>query len=500
MWTPIFTLQQNETDLATDSLFINDRWDLNQNWSFSLGVRYDKNDAIDASGNKVSDDSKISPRLNATFDPSGNGKHRFTASYGEYASRIVEGPGTGAASAGNPGGIYFSYGGPTLNAAGTPAGELLDTHQVLERLFDWFYSQCNAQGQCGPDNLALVRTAGGPLGSSNGVPGYDIRIGDSLSSPYMREITLGYGVQFATNALARIDLVSRDWRDFYGYRVDQTTPKQNDFLGIPHDVAIVENNNDISREYRGVQFQTNWRPRRFNVGLNYTWAELKGNDEQENAVSGTIGNSPGTIYYNELFGFDRYQPEGYLAADQRHRARAWVGYDVPMPRFLGALNISVLQNYDTGVPYGALQLIELTDYADQLLANTNYIAPNLFPQYYFTDRDEYRTPDISSTNLALNYRFPISRFELFAQGELLNAFNNDGFIVPNVAVSTYATSTDARLAPFNPFTETPVECTATSAAGSCHWFKGATFGQAASATATNWQQQRTYRVSLGVRF
>lgn len=56
------------------------------------------------------------------------------------------------------------------------------------------------------------------------------------------------------------------------------------------------------------------------------------------------------------------------------------------------------------------------------------------PRYYFTDRDAFRTPDITSTNLAVNYRYPITRFELFAQGELLNAFDEENFTVPNVTV------------------------------------------------------------------
>ncbi|HEU4520666.1 MAG TPA: carboxypeptidase regulatory-like domain-containing protein, partial [Thermoanaerobaculia bacterium] len=42
IYTPIFELQQNESDLQTDAFFINDRWDLNQHWSFSLGARFDK--------------------------------------------------------------------------------------------------------------------------------------------------------------------------------------------------------------------------------------------------------------------------------------------------------------------------------------------------------------------------------------------------------------------------------------------------------------------------
>jgi hypothetical protein len=301
--------------------------------------------------------------------------------------------------------------------------------------------------------------------------------------------------------VARVDLVRRSWSDFYATRVDQTTPKQKDFLGIDHDIQIIENTNDIEREYRGIHLQTNWRPGRFNVGLNYTWSELEGNDEQENAVSGTVGNNPGSIYYSELTNFARNLPTGYLDADQRHRIRAYVGYDVPMPRILGQLNISVLQNYDTGTPYGAVEIIDMTDYADELLGpNSTYTAPDLGPQYYFTERDAFRTPDVTSTNIALNYRYPIGRLELFAQGEFLNIFDEENFLTPNVAISTFATSSDARLAPFNPFTETPIECTATSAAGSCHWFKGANFGNAASTQTLDWQRMRGYRVSLGLRF
>ncbi|HEV2721269.1 MAG TPA: carboxypeptidase regulatory-like domain-containing protein, partial [Thermoanaerobaculia bacterium] len=81
-WTPIFTLQQNESDLASDALFVNDRWNLNDHWNFGVGFRYDKNDATDASGNKVAKDARLSPRLNTTYDIKGDGRHRLTASFG----------------------------------------------------------------------------------------------------------------------------------------------------------------------------------------------------------------------------------------------------------------------------------------------------------------------------------------------------------------------------------------------------------------------------------
>jgi hypothetical protein len=478
VWTPIFDLQDEDSDLQTDSIFINDRWDLNDKWSFSIGARYDRNNAIDASGTTVSDDQKISPRLNVTFDPFGNGRHRFTASYADYASRVVDGPATDGASGGNPAYIYFAYTGPALNQPGNPTQ--YTTREVLAMVEQWFNSQCDAQGRCGTDNPELLST-----GVGHSVPGYDARVARTLGSPYVRELTLGYGIQIAANAVARVDLISRDWKDFYASRIDRSTPQENDFLGIGHDIAIIENTNLVSREYRGIQFQSNWRPRRFNIGLNYTWSTLRGSDEQETVNSGTVGNFPGSMYYPELRDFARYQPEGYIAnQDQRHKARLWIGYDLPLPRLVGLLNVSLLQRYDSGVPYSALTQIDLSPYEDELLAGTTYVSAPLTVQYYFSDRGAFRTEDVHATDLSVNYRYPIGRFEIFAQGELVNAFNRGAVVVVNTSVN--------QLADFNPFTETPVE--------GVHWAKGSLFGQAPSASSVNFQTMRTYRLSAGIRF
>jgi outer membrane receptor for ferrienterochelin and colicin len=506
-WTPIFALQQNESSFGSDSAFVNDRWDFNEHWSFSLGLRYDKNDATDASGNKVSKDSKITPRLNATYDLGGNGHHRLTASYAQYASRIVDGPASSQASAGTPATIYFQYLGPAINPAGTPTDKLVDTHAALQTMFDWFQHTCNAAGKCGTDNLDLIRTTG-PFGTSGSVPGFTSRINGSLSSPYVGEFTVGYGAQWASNLVTRVDLISRDWKDFYAFRVDSSTPRESDFLGLKHDVSLVENSNDITRKYRGIQFQGNWRPSRFNVGVNYTYSTLKGNDEQESPTSGTVGNSPGSIFYPELNNFSQNQPVGYLSQDERHRARVWVGYDVPMPRVLGALNISLLQNYDSGLPYSAVSTVDLSDYADTLLKGTTYVAAPTSPQYYFSKRGAFRLDDVSSTNVSLNYRYPISRVELYAEGQMLNVFNRQTITTVNSAVNTADTSTSFKA--FNPFTDAPKECPqfkpdgVTPTPGSecfaigANWQKGASFGKASSST--SYQTPRTYRVSFGLRF
>ena len=62
---PILVESQG-SDLNTDSLWFNDRWDINNRWSVNLGARYDKNDSANSVGATVADDSIISPRVGAT--------------------------------------------------------------------------------------------------------------------------------------------------------------------------------------------------------------------------------------------------------------------------------------------------------------------------------------------------------------------------------------------------------------------------------------------------
>ncbi|MFA6955000.1 MAG: carboxypeptidase regulatory-like domain-containing protein [Thermoanaerobaculia bacterium] len=498
IWTPIFD-GANESDLKTDSLFVNDKWDLNDQWSFNIGFRYDKNDGQDGSGNTTSDDTYISPRLTAIYDLKGDGRYRFSASYNEYVSRVVDGPATSGSSAGSPAYIYYAYEGPAINPAGTPTNQLVDTHTALQQVYDWF--QANG-GIPTPDNPNLAHLR---ANSGHSVPGYDVIISDSLASPHVTEYVLGFGTQIGNNAYVKVDGIMRDWKDFYASRVDQSTPVLTDPLGIQHDVAIIENTNDAKREYRGIQFQSGWRPGRFNVGLNYTWATLKGNDTQEDPNLGTQGNFPGSIYYAEFLDYERRRPEGYLAGDQRHRVRAWVGYDVPMPQAFGSVNLSVLHNYDSGQPYSAFQNILVQGAGTGAPTIDKYVASPGTGTYYFSERGEYRLPDINRTDASINYSFPkIWNVELFAQAELLNVFYNQNVVTVNTSVN--ASGTSGNFAAFDPFTTDPsslIECPQGTPGATClkmgaHWQKGASFGQPTGPA--SYQVPRTYRFSFGARF
>lgn len=62
------------TNFRTHSLFLNDSWAYNRNFTFNLGLRWDKNDGQNAIGQVVARDSAVSPRLGMVWDPKGDGR------------------------------------------------------------------------------------------------------------------------------------------------------------------------------------------------------------------------------------------------------------------------------------------------------------------------------------------------------------------------------------------------------------------------------------------
>ncbi|HEX8172536.1 MAG TPA: TonB-dependent receptor [Thermoanaerobaculia bacterium] len=510
-WRPVLELS-NGSDLNTNSAFINDKWDFNRHFSFNVGVRFDKNDAVDASGHTVSDDSAFSPRLGVIYDILGNGRFRANASYSHYVTKIVDGNvGGSTAGAGNPASFSFRYGGPVVNAAGTPDAALLNTPAALQVLFNWFNSLT-------PDQKAAALT-------SSSIPGFSTQIEDPISSPYVREMVLGFGGQIGSNSFARIDLINRDWHDFYATRLDQGTgrftannPVNN--KPVTGDRAILVNDDEnLERRYRGIQTQINWRPGRFNVGGGYTWSKLTGNDVPEGDGTAAVTNTFGQ-FYPEYLNYTNRAPVGYLTGDQRHRLRAWAGYDFLLPMGI-TLTPSVLQSYDSGRAFSAVGSIDpygaTTPFANS--PRDREAAAGVQPytrtqlgttaNYYFGKRGQFRTEAVTATDFALNFSLPIHGVEIFSQAQVLNVFNetgvNDIYLsrIDQTVLTRRSNGTASGLVAFNPYTDTPVECPQGNTPAQCtalgaNFQLSPTFGQAISKDA--YQTPRTYRFAIGLRF
>jgi hypothetical protein len=494
------------SDFAVSSLFVNDKWDLNQNFSFNVGARYDKADGKNQSQVTTVDDSAVSPRLGVIWDPKGNGAHRFSASYSRFASKVDQGAGDQTSQGGRYSSYYWDYRGPAINPVGTPNDQLVPTEEVIRRMFEWF----DAQG--GIDNTALLNTIV--------IPGYTSRIGENLTAPSMDEYSGGYGAQIGPRAYFRADFIHRKWNDFYVLRRDLSTGK----VALPApstsfvDQGVIETgDNDLERNYNGIQTQGQYRiTDALTFGGNYTWSKLRGNIEGEQFNNATVlagcngtTSVPGTdsgVCAPEYQGFEQNHPVGYLAGDMRHRASLWLQYNIPTS--VGRFNVSLLERYHSGLPYSAAASIDIRQSANlpDGIVNPGYVNAPPRVWYYFGERGEFRADDITSTSLGLNYESPAFRgAKVFVQTDIVNLFNEQGLEYPATArgnvidqtVYVRRTQSGCRttvcpdgLTAFNPFTTTPVE--------GVHYAFGPNFGKATNREA--YQDPREYRVSVGLRF
>ena len=80
----------------------------------------------------------------------------------------------------------------------------------------------------------------------------------------------------------------------------------------------------------------------------------------ENIRSGPLTST--ILQFPEYFDAAWSFPEGDLAADQRHRVRAWATVDLPFPSTLGRLTMGVLEQVESGSPYGAVGTIHTQPY------------------------------------------------------------------------------------------------------------------------------------------
>jgi outer membrane receptor for ferrienterochelin and colicin len=228
------------SSLKTNSLFVNDTWRLGSHWTFNLGLRYDQNKGENQAGWTVIDDSRLSPRLGASWDIKGDGEWILNASFGRYATT----PNIWVADSGSPAGQTvwngYYYQGPSVFAS-----DLGSNPAAVEAVMDWFF---NAGGPGNPDYLAWVS-----------IPGLTPRIGDNLRSPYGDEITVGLSKRLGNRGTLRADYVYREYSDFYAQFM---TPGQTGFhqdVGT-YDLGIYENESDLlERVYSGLAIRFDYR-------------------------------------------------------------------------------------------------------------------------------------------------------------------------------------------------------------------------------------------------
>ncbi|MBP1606017.1 MAG: hypothetical protein H6Q08_1391 [Acidobacteria bacterium] len=471
LWTPLLESSKG-SKLRTYSVFFNDSWRFSDHWSFNLGVRWDKTDEKDQAGNAVSDDQAWSPRLSASYDLQGNGHWTVNAGFARYVVPITSGIADLGSGAGRTASFQYVYRGPAINAdLNTP--NPVSAADALRTVFDWFYA-----------NGGTSRT----LRSNPSYPGVNRKIGDTLTTPSAWEYSLGLAGLIGSRGSYRVDFVYKDFNDFY---TDSVTPGvfATDPAGRNFDLNLVVNTNELERKYKALQGQIQYRfTADLTLGGNYTLSRTWGNFNGENASSGPVQDD--LLAYVEYKEMSWNTPTGDLSTDQRHKFRFWGNYDWGFGP-AGRLNIGLLQRVSSGSPYSAAPSIDTRPY----VTNPGYLTPDSTTTYYFGGRGRFMTDTIYSTDLSLNYYFPLGfgkKTELFARLVAINLFNNSGQDgTSNQTVYTASNQNPSRtMQTFNPFTTEPVE--------GVHYELSPDFGKALSAD--DYQRPREYYFGFGFRF
>ncbi len=471
------------TDFRTNSAYVNDTWRLGERWSFNLGLRYDKNDGKDSEGKSVAKDSAFSPRLAASFDIKGDGDMVARVGYARYVAALANSVADGTSAAGNPATFQWTYGGPAINADPN-AATLVDQNAALQTLFNWF----NSIGGIN-DRTRLVTAV---------IPGGNTVIRGSLDSPSAIEYTLGLSKRLGVRGALRVDLVHRDFQDFYSQRTDLSTGQVTTANGTS-DLTLIENSNrGLERRYDALETQFRYRlGDHLDLGGNWTVSKTRGNLDGETTASGPVN---ATVHnYPEYIRAEWNSPSGPLAIDQRHRASL---YGTWTSRFGGRHEVSVglLQSFFSGLPYQAVATINPRPF----VTNPGYVIPPASVNYYFSKRGAFTTDNVFRTDVSFNYSIKLGPVEAFVRPEIINVFNGQHIDTTSVQFdSTVLTSNNAGRCSqagaggtpgpcqaFNPFTQTPVE--------HVNWEKGPNFGKATGPNA--YQLPRTYRIGIGLRF
>jgi len=447
-WVPV---RGAKNEIETTSFFVNDRWNLNANWSFNIGVRYEDIASKSESGIPTIGSDSIVPRLGVSYDVQGNGKYKVDVTYSEYSGKAIANQFGAASPAGNPALAYGIYLGP--EGVGNDFAPGFDINNYF-----WFYFS-------------------NPLVTKD--------VAKDLKTPRTTEFTLSGGMELPKGGYLKLTYVMRDQKDFiedFTDRQSRLTPVTvGPITGDLTEVQRIQNTNTPVREYEALLLQGSYRILdNWTVGGNWTH-ELKndGNFEgeagQSPGISSTFGDFP------EVFNKDRNYPEGHLDNFQEDKIRLWTNYTIDMGR-AGAIDIGAIYRYDSPLTFSYTRA-SFPLSAQQRAAGAGYYSLPSGQTLFFGERGSGEYEAVQSLDLSLQYAIPVWKtLEPWIKFTATNITNEQ-------SLNTFNTQIIPVTAAGAPRDQYGLPTTFT---------KGVNFGKATAST--NYQTPREYFVSVGIRF
>jgi hypothetical protein len=433
-------------DTKTDSLFLNDRWNLNTHWSFNVGARYEKSKSNATGGIIGVDTSNLVPRLAASFDPQANGRFKVDVTYAHYVGRYNPALVGANTPVGHPAQLYGYYNGPAGRGRDFAPG------------FD-------------PKNYVFYYAS---------VPTANIFVGNNLHAPISHEWTASGGMQMARDGWVKATFTDRKYADFInGFVQIANGCSQVVFQGINagcFDNIVYRNTNGPKRDYQAGELQSHYGlTRNWSVDGNYTH-QFKNNGNYEGEAGQAIPTS--SFGVRTEMQSPREIATGRLAQFEADRVRLWTTYNLDLRR-AGNLSAAVLYRYDSPLTFSYSASVARSAASKAL--NPGYKNAGNTVTLFFGDRGAGQFNPSSIFDVSLQYSIPVaSRVTPWIKADVQNVLSSNTQIGWNTAITQDPNSPKDALGYPTGFT------------------KNATFGRPTSTL--SYVQPRQYLVYAGVRF
>jgi hypothetical protein len=404
-----------QINLNTLSLFLNDRWQLDDHWTFNLGLRMERHstDATQAGITSIKSSAFV-PRLGATFDVKGDGKWIVQATYGHYSGKASETQFADNTNVGTPSNVTYQYRGP--------AGQGVDFAPGFD--------------------LANYVIIGG------GFPIRNIFLEDDLNTPITKEWTLQAGTRLGNKGEFKAVYTNRRTtnflEDFITLDLGKTTVVENGRDFGTFDNVLIHNTNDIpERSYQGLLFLANYRILdNWQAGAHWT-VQLK----NEGNFEGEAANQPGNYSIigdrPEFYSAERHFPTGKTDDYQQHKLRLFSTYDLGLGR-AGTVTLGGLYRYDSPQVY-SLSAANVPISSIQRSRDPGYARPPTTQTLFFGGRGSAEFEASHLVDFSLFYDVPVYRdLRPFIKAELRNAFNKQPLIGFNTTISAKNGATDPK--------------------------------------------------------
>lgn len=393
-------VEQATLEKPVTSLYVNDLWTINNNWSVMLGLRHESYKYSDGNGEKYNS-STLSPRFEVKYDLEGNNKRVVNFSYGQFRGNVHERITRG-----------FSQFRHTT---------------VVTR----FWNQNPGSNTMSQVSLAEVTNpANYGYVYAYDVPSAIYAIDPNFKPDVNHEFTLGYRRSYSSGGSFSATLVSRTWKDlpmsFGG--TDLITIQDPTGSGLPSKtnyLRTLANDPDSKRHYSGLELE--WKnipiiPSRLIFNGSYTYSRTTGTNPLQDSTGWNSSLANAGWFRPQLVGMgvsrDSFDPEGQLPTSGGNAVRMLLTYHANV----GATHSSVtlMGNYDDGV------VENRTTNSVAMPSPLNSAIVQLPTSYttFWNGRGQFSQPPTTRFDLAYNLDIPIrKKVTFFTTMTVTNVFN-----------------------------------------------------------------------------